>query len=303
MMQYITAIWVKTLFWLIRCLPVRLAGALGAGIGRTLFYILQRHRRIAINNMARIYPHQTRVWRASKSRESFAELGRTIFELPHVFLRSKDFLLSRVTIENESIFREAMQKKEGVFIAAAHHSNWEFGALMFSTLGYDSTVIYRPMHNDILETYLKKQRERFGAHMISRNEGLRWLPKALKQGTSVAVMIDQHMSQGTPIPFLGHMANSTTMPAAFIRRQQTPVVGVALERKGKSFDFTLRFWSIPLPDTSAHKEADYFHIMQAIADSFTPIIHARPELWLWLHRRWLILENEEALTQVVHGTP
>ena len=302
-MQYLTAILVKALFWLIRCIPVRLAGALGAGIGRTTFYLLKRHRCIAINNISRIYPEKSKSWRTITARESFAELGRTVFELPHVFLRSKDFLLSRVNVENEAIFRDAMQRKEGVFIAASHHSNWEFGALMFSTLGYDSTIIYRPMHNNILEDYLKARRERFGAKMISRNSGLRWLPKALKQGTSIAVMIDQHMSQGTPIPFLGHMANSTTMPAPFIHRQQTPIVGVALERKGRAFDFTLRFWEIDLPSTTNDKKTDNFHITQAICDSFTPVIHARPELWLWLHRRWLILESEEDLTQVVHGTP
>jgi KDO2-lipid IV(A) lauroyltransferase len=139
--------------------------------------------------------------------------------------------------------------------------------------------------------------------MVSRNTGLRWLPKALKQGASIAVTIDQHMSQGVPIPFLGHMANSTTMPAAFMLKQQIPIVGVALERKGNSFDFNLRFWEIDLPEPTENKQANMFHIMQSVCDSFSPVIHARPELWLWLHRRWLILENEKELTQVVHGTP
>ena len=197
-----------------------------------------------------------------------------------------------------------MAKGQGVFIAAAHHSNWELGALMFSMLGYTSTIIYRPINNPFLEGFLKQCRERFGTRMQSRNDGLRWLPKALKQGSSIAVMIDQHMSQGTPIPFLGHMANTTTMPAAFILRQQTPVVGVALERHGSSFEFTLRFWEMAIPAPTGDKRADSFHIMQSICDSFTPVIHQRPELWLWLHRRWLILDEAHPnMGKVVYGTP
>ncbi|MDX8397383.1 MAG: lauroyl acyltransferase [Mariprofundaceae bacterium] len=302
-MQYFSVTLVKTLFWLIRLLPVRIAGALGASLGRIMFYIVKRHRNIAINNLTRVYPQKSRHWRVTTARKSFAELGRTTFEFPHVFLRSKAFLLSHVKVEGESILRDAMAKQQGVIIAAAHHSNWELGALMFSLLGYDSHIIYRPMNNAYLETYLKQCRERFGTQMQSRNAGLRWLPKALKQGRAIGVMIDQHMSQGTAIPFLGHMASTTTMPAAFILRQKTPTIGVALERHGHNFNFTLRFWEINTPTPQGDKKADTFHTMQAICDSFAPVIHAHPELWLWLHRRWLLLEQNPEMMKVIHGAP
>lgn len=294
---------IKVAFWLVRLLPVRMAGAMGAGVGRTAYYMFRRHRTIAMTNLTRIYPHETRQWRAKKSRASFAELGRTCFEFPHVFLRSKAFLLSRVDVQGEELLRDAMNQEKGVFIAAAHHSNWELGGLMLSVLGYNSHVIYRPLKNNILEAFLKKCRERFGARMESRLQGLRWLPKTLKNGGAIAVMIDQHMSQGTPVPFLGHLANTTTMPSAFVLRQQTPVIGVALERKGKGFHFTLRFWRIDMPELGSDKQANTVHVMQTICDSFAPVIHARPELWLWLHRRWLILEQDKEIAKVVFGTP
>ena len=294
---------VKMAFWLVRLLPVRMAGAIGAGLGRIGYYLVRRHRHIALANLSRVYPQQGRSWRNAKARESFAELGRTCFEFPHVFLRSKAFLLSRVEVQGEEILREAMKQNKGVFIAAAHHSNWELGGLMLSVLGYHVHVIYRPLKNRFLGAYLSRCRERFGARMESRLQGLRWLPKALRQGDAVAVMIDQHMSQGTPVPFLGHMASTTTMPAAFVLRQQTPVIGVALERKGKGFHFILRFWHIEMPEFGEDKQANMVHVMQTICDSFAPVIHARPELWLWLHRRWLVLEQEEEIAKVVFGTP
>jgi KDO2-lipid IV(A) lauroyltransferase len=294
---------IRLLFACFRLLPVRLAGAIGAGIGRTAFLLVRRHRMIAIGNLSRIYPDKPRAWRNRTARESFAELGRTVFELPHVFLQSKAFLSARVDVEGEAAFREAMEAGDGVFLAACHHSNWEMGALMLSLLGYDATIIYRPIDNPELESYLKQCRERFGAHMQSRWEGLRWLPKALKRGSAIAVMIDQHMSQGIQVPFLGHMANTTALPATFVLRQQTPVFGVALERHGRDFRFTLRFWRIDMPEASDDKTTDTYEIMRHICDSFAPIIHARPELWLWLHRRWFILEHDPEMAKVVHGTP
>lgn len=303
MNAWLVASFVKLAFWLVRFLPVRVAGALGAGLGRMAYYVVARHRSIAMTNLTRVYPHKTRQWRHEKARASFAELGRTCFEFPHVFLRSKAFLLSRVEVQGEEVLHDAMHGGKGFFVAAAHHSNWELGGLMLSMLDCHTRIIYRPLENNILEAYLKKCRERFGACIESRLQGLRWLPKALRKGDCVAVMIDQHMSQGTPVPFLGHLANTTTMPAAFVLRQQTPVIGVALERKGSGFDFILRFWRVDMPELVSDKQANTVHVMQTICDSFEPVIHARPELWLWLHRRWLILEQDEEIARVVFGTP
>ena len=142
---------VKVTFWLVRILPVRVAGALGAGFGRIAYYITRRHRTIALTNLTRVYPHETRQWRSEKARASFAELGRTCFEFPHVFLRSKAFLLSRVDIQGEACLQDAMNEGKGMFFAAAHHSNWELGALMLSMLDCHAHIIYRPLKNAVLE--------------------------------------------------------------------------------------------------------------------------------------------------------
>ncbi len=302
-MRTLQAILIRMIFWGIRFLPVRLAGALGAGLGRLAYYIDARHRSVALRNLARIYPQHDRRWRRYKARESFAELGRTTFELPHVFLRPRKFLLSRVQIDGEHAFREAMQEGHGVFLAACHHSNWEMGALMISLLGYKSTIIYKPLRQAPLESYLKHCRERFGARLLSRHAGLRWLPRALKDGASIATMIDQHQSNGVPIPFLGHLASTTTLPAAFALKLGTPLFVVALHRMGKGFHFRLQFWPIPTPEASGDKNADYYHLMHDICRSFEDIIHQRPELWLWPHRRWRILEENPQLREAVHGTP
>ncbi|HXH65203.1 MAG TPA: lysophospholipid acyltransferase family protein [Mariprofundaceae bacterium] len=294
---------VRLLFWIIRLMPVRLVGAVGAGIGRAFSLVDRRHRDITLRNLTRIYPDRPRRWRRRMARESFAELGRTIFELPHVYLRSHAFLRSRVTVEGESELRAALAEGHGAILVACHHSNWEFGALMFSILGLPTNIIYRQLNNPALDRFLKACRERFGAQMRDRNQSLRWLPKALKEGAVAAIMIDQHLSTGTPVPFLGHLAATTLFPAVYAYKYHTPVFGVALHRIGRSFRFRLQFWPITLPEPTGAKDADAFYAMKAMADSFSSTIHARPELWLWSHRRWLILEQERMLADVVYGTP
>ncbi|ATX79596.1 KDO2-lipid IV(A) lauroyltransferase [Mariprofundus aestuarium] len=284
---------IKTLFFLVQLLPVRLLGAVGAGFGRLFYLIDSRHRHIALRNLNRIYPEKDDAWKIRMAHESFAELGRTMLEIPHVFIRSREFLLSRIEIEGEEEFRAAVEKGDGVILTAMHHSNWELGGLAISMLGYESDIIYRPLRQASADRFIQSARGRFGAHLQSRFEGLRWLPRALKNGHTIAVMIDQHLSNGTPVPFLGQMANTTTLPATFASKYNTPLFGVRLDRIGRSFRFKLRFWPIEPPAASDGEKRNEVATMQAICDSFTPTIHHRPELWLWIHRRWLYLDELE----------
>ena len=288
---------VKFFCFLVSLIPVRWAGALGAGLGRAAYLFDTRHRLIAMRNLNRVYPERDEAWKKRIARESLAELGRTTFELPHVFLRSKDFLLSRIEVEGEKDFRAAMQEGKGVILTACHHSNWELGALSFSMLGYASDIIYRPIRQDAVDSVLIGFRERFGATMQSRHDGLRWLPRALKQGHCIAVMIDQHLSNGTPVPFLGHAGNTTTLPAIFAGKYHTPVFGAMLHRVGRQFRFKMRFWPIPMPALTASGKPDEVRAMQTVCDSFAPAIHEHPELWLWIHRRWLFLDEQEDAQQ------
>ncbi|MBL1353053.1 MAG: lauroyl acyltransferase [Zetaproteobacteria bacterium] len=293
----------KSVFFIAQIFPVRWMGALGAGLGRLLFYILKRIRLITIANLTRVYPEKSRAWRTHMAKASFAEAARTAFELPHVFRGSKKFLLSRIEIEGEDELKQALAEEKGVFIVAAHHSNWELEALAFSMLGYASTTIYHPMKNQAVDAYMMQCRTRFGGKLQSRHDGLRWLPRALKDNQLIGVMIDQHMSTGIQVPFLGHLANTTALPASYIQRKPTPVIAITLDRMGSDFRFKLHLKKVAMPALGDDKAVNTYHMMQTIGDAFAPTIHARPELWLWLHRRWYILEQEEKIAKVVYGTP
>jgi len=293
----------RSLFRMLAWLPPRWTGAVGAGIGRLVFYLHRRRRIIAVRNVTRVHPDRDRRWRRRIARESFAELGRTVMGLPHVFLRPRDFLLSCVNVENETLLREALTDGRGVLVAACHHSNWELGALMLSMLGCEADCLYRPLRHPVADTALKQWRERFGARLHARQKPVKWLPRALKRGGCVPFMIDQHIADGVPAPFLGHLANTLTLPAAIIRKYHPAVLGVALLRHGRAFRFTLRFWRITPPAHAPTSDADTFHLLAAINRSFEAVIGQRPELWLWSHQRWKLLEEHPDIAEAVHGTP
>jgi len=281
------------LFHVLSLLPVRLTGALGAGIGRLFYYLDKRHRHIALRNLSRIYPEQSRSWQRRVARESVAEMGRTLFEMPHVFLRSRAFLLSRIDYEGVDTTKSLIDSGQSVIFTTCHHSNWELAAQTMALLGYPSDQIYRTLRQQPLDILLKQWRERFGNALHSRSENIRWLPRVIRSGHAVALMIDQHLSTGEPIPFLGHQANTTTLPTIFTIKQGTPVFAAILHRIGHQFRFRMEFRQISFPERSEDRQHDIIERTGMISDAFAPTIHARPELWLWVHRRWLYLDEQE----------
>ncbi len=284
---------VKILFYLIRCLPVRLAGAIGAGLGRMAYLLDSRHRSIAMRNLSRIYPQQNEAWKRKTSRESFAELGRTSFEMPHVFLRSQQFLKSRIEFVGLEEIAKAHQDGHGVIFTACHLSNWEIGALSVSLIDFPSAQMYRAVRQKPLDRFLKQCRERFGNRLHERRENMRWLPKALKQGQSVSIMIDQHLSNGIPIPFLGHPARSTTLPAAYARRNNATLFAGLVHRIDHQFRFRIEFKRIELPEQNPNTEQDAIACTSELHQAYAETIHQYPEQWLWIHRRWLYLDEQE----------
>jgi len=287
------AFFVKLIFYVVRLIPVRLTGAIGAGLGRIAFFLVKRHRNIALHNLRRVYPHKNPAWHKATALASFAELGRTTFEMPHVFLRSREYLKSRIEIDGAEEVQQAISAGRGVIFVGFHFSNWELGAQALSLSGFPCSQIYRPLRQKPLEEMLSHWRERFGNKLHSRDESIRWIPKTLKQGGVLALLADQHLSNGVPVPFLGHLAKSTIMPAVYARKYDTPVFSGILHRIGHGFHFHFELRQIDFPEASDNVDQDLCDFTEATYANYAEAIHQRPELWLWVHRRWLYLDEQE----------
>jgi len=297
--------WVRFGFKMLAHLPAPVLGCLGVWLGYAFYYLDRRHRHITLRNLARIFPEKPKRERILLAKQAFVQVGRTVMEIPLVFERNQADLLSCVQVEGENVLKEALAEEKGVFLMASHFSNWELMGLLPSMLGYETSTIYRPLNQQAFDDYTLASRTRFGTHLFSRKKGLRWLFSALKNNHCIIVALDQHMGagHGVSVPFLGHIASTTQLPVPFVHRDQTPMVGMALERMDNSFRFKLRFWRIQAPETSGNKTQDEVVVMTAACKSFEKVIKENPEQWLWMHRRWRAVETDEHMEKVVHGAP
>ncbi len=262
------------------------ASAIGGWLGRTLGPRLPVTRR-AESNLRRAFPELDEPEIARIVRGMWDNLGRVVAELPHLHrfrLYDGDGRVEVVGVENVDALRD--DGKGGIFFSA-HLGNWELASLSCTQRGLPLTYVYRAANNPIVERLIGRFRAAAisGAHWPKGPGTARELVAAIKRGEHLATLADQKLREGISVPFFGRDAMTTPIVARLSLRFDCPAVPARVERlEGARFRLTLY---PPLEDPGGNdREAKVAARTRQMNALFEEWIRARPEQWLWLHRRW-----------------
>jgi len=101
----------------------------------------------------------------------------------------------------------------------------------------------------------------------------------------VGQTIHWKMNDGIPVPFFGRPAMTSSAIAFLALRFECDVFPLRVERlAGARFRVTVSP-ALPLP-RSGDRQADAASLMTSVNATLEAWIRDRPELWLWVHRRW-----------------
>ena len=156
-------------------------------------------------------------------------------------------------------------------------------AMEIEKFGIDLAAIYRPLNNIFLNPIMEQIRKKY----ICKNQiqkgmlGMKNLLKSFKNGTSIALMIDQRVSEGIKSDFFGKEAFTTTIPAQFVKKFKTKVIPVYIKRQ-KNDEFIIKFQEPVIFDDSQNTEKITINLNKIIEK----MILINPEQWIWTHDRW-----------------
>ena len=124
----------------------------------------------------------------------------------HKWFHKKDILEKPVlSLENEKILSQIKDNNKPVVFISGHFNNFELMAMQIEKSGINLAAIYRPLNN----IFLNKIMENIRINYICKNQikkgrsGTRQILENLKKGNSIALMIDQRVTQGIKINFFG----------------------------------------------------------------------------------------------------
>ena len=218
----------------------------------------------------------------------WSNIGRTFAE--YVFL--KDFKFNRTDFDHMKIngvehLEKIKKNNEAVIFYSCHFANFELMAMELDKFGIQCAAIYRPLNNFFLNPLMEYLRMKYICpNQIPKGRmGMREIIAKVKDGYSIALMVDQRVSEGPRTLFFNKLAHTTTIPAQLALKYNCKLVPISIERKeGANFEMTIHE-PYKIEKTGANEE-DTKKITLKINHIIEKMIIQNPTQWIWSHNRW-----------------
>ena len=269
------------LFSLFKLLGYRIASELGYFLGKT-FGPFFRSKKIIEDNLNKFDTSLSSEKINKISQEMWGNYGRILSEYPYISNFRKGDLDKYIKIENVEQLEEVKRGQPVVFISA-HFSNFELLAMVIEKSGVNLSAIYRPLNNKMVNSIMEPLRKKYICKKQIKKglNGVREALKYFKQGVSVAIMIDQRVSEGEKINFFNYPAHTTTIPAQFVKKFGCKIQPVHIERYDKIY-FRISFDEPITINGNEHDSSVSLRLNQWLEEK----IRKNPSQWIWSHDRW-----------------
>jgi Kdo2-lipid IVA lauroyltransferase/acyltransferase len=269
-------------------LPRPLARAAGILFAWTVYLLHFRLRYVGMRNLELAFPEKSRLERARILRGEFSSLGRQLAEvckLPQYTAENVDEIVVYDGFEN---YQRALARGKGVLFLTGHLGGWELSAFTHSVHGHRVHIVMRPMDNVYLDRLIRRYRTLHGNNTVDKDDFVRGLLAAMKQGETVGILMDTNMTppQGVFVDFFDIPACTATGLARIALRTDAAVVPGFTLWDPELQKYRLRFDpALELVKTNDN-EADVVANTQLFTKVIEDYVRRHPDQWLWVHRRW-----------------
>ncbi len=272
---------IKIFFFIFRFLGYEKSSNLGNFLGKNIgpFFKSKKVLDKNLNYLPLINPKDKKII----VNKMWGNYGRILSE--YIFL--KDFrnnkLNNYIKVNGNNYLDEIKSTGKPVVFVSGHFNNFELMAMELEKSGIKLGAVYRPLNNYFLNTTMENIRKNY----ICKNQikkglsGLREILKFFKDNTSIALMIDQRVTEGIESNFFNNSAYTTTIPAQLVKKFNCKVVPVYIERiENISFEITIN------KPIEFKKDESLSSITQALNIWLEKMILKNPDQWIWTHNRW-----------------
>ena len=276
-----------SLFCLFKIIGLKNASNLGSILGKVIgpFFrsknIIKQNIKIGLGNL-------------DKKKEEeiingmWSNIGRTFAE--YIFL--KNFKLNKTGFDHIKItgieyLDQIKKSNKPVVFFSGHFANFELMAMELDKFGIKLAAIYRPLNNFFLNPLMEYLRMKYICPIQIQKgvSGSREIVKKIKDEYSIALMVDQRVSEGPRLSFFNKEAHTTTIPVQIALKYNCKLVPIYIERKnGINFEMVIHE-PYEITKTGVHED-DLKNNSLTINKNIEKMIIKNPTQWIWTHDRW-----------------
>ena len=269
-------------------IPRGVSWKLAEFIGSVWFRVDDKRKAIVLSNLQRAWGDELdENERETICRQNFSHVAKVMLELPYLRKMTADNVDRFATFVGVEHFQAALNKGKGLLFMTSHFGNWELAALAVCFKFGPSHLVVRPLDNLFIDRLISNIRCRGGNDLIAKRGAVRAVLRLLRQGESVALLIDQNVDwyEGVFVPFFKEIACTIKMLTVVALRTGTPVVPAYNVRQPDG-----RYQVIFEPEVPLVVTGDKTRDIEENTALFNRIIESyvrrQPEQWFWMHQRW-----------------
>jgi len=261
---------------------------LGLAISRKLFAALfvffgpiLRSNKIAEKNL-KIIDHKISNDEIKKViRNMWKNYGITFIEYIYLkYFHKNNFY---VNVKDEGNLLQIIKENKPVIFVSGHFANFELMSMEITKKGIPLATVYRPLNNFFLNPFMEFLRKKY----ICKNQikkgigGVRESIDYLKKKNSIALMIDQRVSEGEKIEFFNKSAFTTTLPAQLSIKFNIDILPVYIERDREN-NYKIEFQKRIQPKDFANKR----DLTKKLNRVLEKMVVRNLYQWILTHNRW-----------------
>ena len=281
---FIQAFIIYIFFILIKILGFNVSRKLFAKIFQIIGPLIKSEKTIN-ENLEKFLSSYNEEQKKNIKKMMWSNYGKTFVE--YLFLNKFRKNNSHINFKGKEILKSIINKNKPVIFVSGHFANFELMSMELTRETINLATIYRPLNNLFLNPFMEYVRRTY----VCRNQikkgiaGVKDSINYLKKNYSIALMIDQRVSEGKRLPFFDQMALTTTLPAQLAIKFDLEIVPIYIKRNlDDSFEMEI------LKPIALDRNEDL--ITQKINTTIKlnkileEMISRDPGQWIWTHNRW-----------------
>ena len=266
-------------------MPWDIQRGLGAVIGRLMYRLMWRRRRIAETNLALCFPHFDDAARSRVVRRHFRSLGLGLIETALAWWGSDAQIMARARIVGSEHLQAALSHGKGVILLGGHFTTFEIGGRIL-TSRFVAGATYRPHGDPWWDSLLREGRGRYLSGLVPHKDAKAMI-RHLSGNRVLWYAPDQDFSRRPSrrrvfARFFAERAATTTATVWLARRSGARVVPFASYRVADDSG-----WEVVLdPALGDFPSGDDAADVQRLNAVLEVQIERSIEQYLWVHRRF-----------------
>ena len=275
-------LFVYTLLIIFKIIGYKAASSLGEKIGILIGPFFRSQKKIE-NNLKNSNIGFNDLERKKIIKNMWGNYGRILAEYPYIKKFKNNTLEKHIKVNGTEVLEDIKKNKKQVVFISGHFNNFELMAMQIESYGIDVAAIYRPLNNIFLNKKMEKIRKNYicKKQIKKGRSGTREMLELFKDGSSIALMIDQRVSEGIQVNFFNRKCSTTTIPAQLVKKYNCEVIPVYIERKNK-INFEITFSK----GIKFEKKDNLEDITLKLNSILENMILKNVDQWIWTHNRW-----------------